>query len=184
VRIGIHYDTGFFAGGRSSRTVFHPDQVAFDMRAIAHDLYCAAVRITGGDPERLTVAADLAAAVGLDVWFSPMPCELDASEMLAVFEDCAGRAEGVRRQSASNVGLVLGCEVSIFGRGFLPGADAYARIGQLSAPSPELFAEYPTIVERLNALLSQAAGVARTRFAGPLTYASGPWEQIDWTPSP
>jgi hypothetical protein len=181
VRIGIHYDTGFFPGGRSSRTVFNPDQVAFDMRAIAHDLNCAAVRITGGDPERVTVAADLAAAVGLDAWFSPMPCELDASEMLAVFEECAGRAEAVRRQSASNVVLVLGCEVSIFGRGFLPGADAYARIGQLSAPSPELFAEYPAIVGRLNAFLSQAVEVARTRFAGPVTYASGPWEQIDWT---
>ena len=182
MKIGIHYDTGFFPGGRSSRPVFHPEQVKFDMNTIARDLHCAAVRITGGDPERLTVAAEAAAAAGLDVWFSPMPCELDAGEMLAVFEDCAGRAETLRRQSSSNVVLVLGCEVSVFGRGFLPGADSYARIGQLSAPSPELFAQYPAIVAQLNAFLSQAAGVSRARFAGPITYASGPWEQIDWTP--
>lgn len=182
MRIGIHYDTGFFPGGRSSRPLLHEEQVKFDMSTIARDLRCAAVRITGGDPERLTVAAEAAAAAGLEVWLSPMPCELDAGEMLAVFEDCAGRAEALRRQSSSHVVLVLGCEVSVFGRGFLPGADAYARIGQLSAPSPELFAEYPAIVVRLNAFLSQAAGVARARFAGPITYASGPWEQIDWTP--
>jgi hypothetical protein len=182
MKIGIHYDTGFFPGGRSSRPVFHPEQVKFDMSTIARDLHCAAVRITGGDPERLTVAAEAAAAVGLEVWFSPMPCELDTGEMLAVFEDCAARAETLRRQSSSHVVLVLGCEVSVFGRGFLPGADSYARIGQLSAPSPELFAEYPAIVARLNAFLSQAAGISRSRFAGPITYASGQWEQIDWTP--
>jgi hypothetical protein len=181
MRIGIHYDTGFFPGGRSSRPVFNPEQVAFDTSTIAHDLHCTAVRITGGDPERLTVAAGLAAAVGLDVWFSPMPSELDASEMLAVFDDCARRAEAVRRQSAGNVALVLGCEVSVFGRGFLPGADAYARMGQLAAPSPELFAEYPAIVGGLNAFLSRSAGIAHNRFAGPVTYASGLWEEVDWT---
>jgi hypothetical protein len=182
MKIGIHYDTGFFPGGRSSRPVFQPEQVTFDMNTIARDLRCAAVRITGGDPERLTVAAEAAAAAGLDVWFSPMPCELDAGEMLAVFVDCAGRAETLRRQSSSNVVLVLGCEVSVFGRGFLPGTDSYARIGHLSAPTPELFAQYPAIVAQLNAFLSRAAGVSRARFAGPITYASGPWEQIDWTP--
>jgi hypothetical protein len=181
MRIGIHYDTGFFPGGRSSRTSFDAEQVALDMKAIAGDLNCAAVRIVGGDLDRLTVAAGLAAAEGLEVWFSPMPCELDSDEMLAVFDDSAARAEALRRQSAGKVVLVLGCEVSLFGRGVLPGADAYARIARLSAPGPELFAEYPAIVRRLNAFLSRAAETARAKFAGPLTYASGPWEQIDWT---
>ena len=102
--------------------------------------------------------------------------------MLAFFETCADRAEAVRRRSTSNVLLVTGCEVSVFGRGFLPGADAYARLGQLSAPGPELFAEYPKTVARLNAFLAKAAAAARTRFGGLVTYASGLWEQIDWTP--
>jgi hypothetical protein len=179
MRIGIHYDTGFFPGGRSSRTSFDAGQVALDMKAIAGDLNCAAVRIVGGDLDRLTVAAGLAAAEDLEVWFSPMPCELDADEMLAVFDDCAARAEALRRQSAGKIVLVLGCEVSLFGRGFLPGADAYARIARLSAPGPELFAEYPAIVRRLNAFLSRAAETARAKFAGPLTYASGPWAPFD-----
>src|SRR5262249_32271731 len=71
---------------------------------------------------------------------------------------------------------------SVFGRGFLAGENAYARLSQLSAPSPEMFAEYPKTVARLNAFLSEAAEAVRTRFAGPVTYASGLWEQVDWAP--
>ena len=48
MRIGINYDTGVFPGNRKSRPVFRPEQVAFDMKVIARDLQCAAVRITGG----------------------------------------------------------------------------------------------------------------------------------------
>jgi hypothetical protein len=152
------------------------------MKVIARDLHCAAVRITGGCPERLTIAGDLAAAAGLEVWFSPFPCELDAPQMLEVFADCAARAELLRRRSVHPVVLVLGCEVSLFGRGFLPGADAYARIRQMSEPSPELFATYPEIIRRFNLFLAQAAEVARSGFGGPITYAAGLWEQVDWTP--
>ncbi|MGZ4666351.1 MAG: hypothetical protein ACXV5Q_15300 [Frankiaceae bacterium] len=173
MRIGIHYDTGFFPAGRSSREVFDPEQAAFDINAIAHDLHCDAVRVSGGDLARLSAAAEFAAAAGLEVWFSPMPCELDTNQMLAFFGECAGRAAALRRSSAREVVLVLGCEVSVFGRGFLPGADAYARLRELSAPSPELVAEYPALLARLNAFLSSAAGRARARFAGPVTYAAG-----------
>lgn len=182
MRIGIHYDTGFFPAGRSSREVFDPEQVAFDMNAVAHDLHCDAVRVSGGDLGRLSVAAEFAAAAGLEVWFSPMPCELDTNQMLAFFGEGADRAAALRRISTREVVLVLGCEVSVFGRGFLPGADAYARLRELSAPSPELFAEYPALVARLNAFLSDAADRARSTFAGPVTYAAGLWEDVDWTP--
>ncbi len=182
MKLGINYDTGIFPGKRRSREVFDPEQAAFDMKVIARNLHCAAVRITGGDPERISVAAGYAAEEGLDVWFSPHPCELDTKEMLAAFEDCALRAEALRGKSAGNVVLVLGCEVSVFGRGFLPGADSYARMGQLMAPSPELFGEYPAILARLNAFLAEAVAVSRERFSGAITYASGAWEQIDWEP--
>ena len=61
-------------------------------------------------------------------------------------------------------------------------ADAYARLRELSAPSPELFAEYPALVARLNAFLSSAVDRARARFACPVTYAAGLWEDVDWRP--
>jgi hypothetical protein len=83
MRIGINYDTGVFPGSRQSRAFFSPEQVEFDMNVIARELGCAAVRVTGGDLERLTLAANFAADAGLDVWFSPFPCELDEDGMLA-----------------------------------------------------------------------------------------------------
>lgn len=57
--LGINYDTGFTPGGHSSRPFFDPDQVEREMRVIAEQLHCNAVRITGGDPVRLSVTARL-----------------------------------------------------------------------------------------------------------------------------
>ncbi|MFI0896615.1 hypothetical protein [Streptomyces sp. NPDC020983] len=51
---------------------------------IADDLYCDAVRITGGDPRRLALAARHAADADLEIWFSPFPCELSAEELPAL----------------------------------------------------------------------------------------------------
>ena len=49
-----------------------------------------------------------------------------------------------RAQDPAAVGtevvLVLGCELSVFAAGFLPGADSYARLGSLLAPPPQLLA--------------------------------------------
>ena len=38
------------------------------------------------------------------------------------------------------------------------------------------------MLERLNAFLAEAAAGARERFGGRITYASGPWEFVDWSP--
>ncbi|GAA4205526.1 hypothetical protein [Microbispora amethystogenes] len=117
---GITYDTGFLPGGRSSRESFDPDTVREEMRVIAGELHCTAVRITGGHPERLGVAARHAAEAGLEVWFSPFPCELTTGELAPFFAECAERAEELRRDGARVV-LVTGCELSVFAAGFLPG---------------------------------------------------------------
>jgi hypothetical protein len=68
--LGINYDTGFFPGGKSSRPLFDPAAVRRDMGVIAQDLHCTAVRVSGGDPVRLSVAAAAAKAEGLEVWFT------------------------------------------------------------------------------------------------------------------
>ena len=54
---GICYDAGFLHAGVSSRERFDLDVVAREMRIIHDDLHCTAVRITGGDPERIEGAA-------------------------------------------------------------------------------------------------------------------------------
>ncbi len=178
---GINYDTGFSPAGKISRVDFDTETVAREMQIIAADLHCNAVRISGGDPERLTVAGEHAAAVGLEVWFSPMPCELTALQMRPYFQDCAKRAEVLRSQGGTVV-LVLGCELSLFAAGFLPGETGYDRLAALGSSDPAVVEQLSTAPERLNTFLAQTARDARLHFGGNLTYASGPWEDIDWSP--
>jgi hypothetical protein len=179
---GITYDTGFFPAGRDSRPSFDPAQVRCEMDVIAVDLGCDAVRITGGDLDRLTVAAQHAAAAGLEVWFSPQPCELDPDQTMRLLEAAADRAQDLRDGTSAEVVLVLGGELSVFGSGYVPGADSDARLASLLAPPPELLAGYEASVRRLNEFLAAAAAAARRAFGGPVTYAAGMWEDIDWQP--
>ena len=176
---GINYDTGFCPGGENSRPHFDASVVGSEMRVIARELHCTAVRISGGEPARLSVAGELAAAEGLEVWFAPFPCELTTDELAPLFADCADRAEHLRRSGASVV-LVLGCELTLFGAGFLPGGTVYERIQGLQSHGPRLYAAFARLPGKLNGFLAATAEAARSRFAGPLTYASGMWEPVDW----
>ena len=181
-RKGISYDTGTCPGGRNSRPGFDAGQIRREMEVIAAELRCDAVRITGGDLDRLSIAARHAADAGLEVWFSPQPCELGMAQMRLMFDDASRRAQQLQDSSGAGVVLVLGCELSVFGSGFLPGADSYARLASLLAPPPELLAGYQAIVQRLNQFLAAAAASARKFFAGPVSYAAAPWEDVDWEP--
>jgi hypothetical protein len=173
---GITYDTGFEPGGRLSREVFDPAVVEREMRVIARELHCAAVRVTGGDPRRLSVAARAAAAEGLAVWYSPFPCELGPDELRPYFAGCAREAAQLRRTGA-DVTLVTGCELSLFAAGILPGATVYDRMNALMTGQ---VGDLPQALARFGAVLADAARDARAEFDGPISYASGPWEQVDW----
>ncbi|WP_030509233.1 hypothetical protein [Microbispora rosea] len=178
---GINYDTGFLPGGRISRETFDPETVRAEMRIIAEELNCTAVRITGGHPERLSVAARHAADAGLEVWFAPFPCEMTTRELAPFFLECAERAEEVRRDGAEVV-LVTGCELSIFCTGFLPGETFFHRLAALGAGDAEVYARFAEIPARLNPFLAETAEAVRTVFGGRVTYASGEWEDVDWSP--
>jgi hypothetical protein len=177
---GITYDTGFLNAGGSTREAFDPEVVRRELRVIREDLHCTAVRVTGGDPDRLEVAATLAAEAGLEVWFSPFTCDLTTGELLDLLADCAGRAERLRRRGAEVV-FVTGAELSLFTVGFLPGDTLEERLGLLAAPARlrELLAELPA---RLDDFLGKAAALVRERFGGRLSYAAIPFERVDWTP--
>jgi hypothetical protein len=54
---GITYDTGFINAGVSTKEKFEPGIVQREMHIIKNDLHCNAVRITGGDKDRLEIAA-------------------------------------------------------------------------------------------------------------------------------
>jgi hypothetical protein len=83
---GMNFDTGFLSAGTSTREPFDPEVVRREMRIIREDLHCTAVRITGGDPDRLEIAAQHAADAGLAIWFCPFTNGL-TEERLALVSD-------------------------------------------------------------------------------------------------
>jgi hypothetical protein len=177
---GINYDTGFINKGVSSREPFDIAVVKRELHIIRHDLHCNAVRITGGDPERLELAARIAAEAGLEVWFSPFTCDLTYEEMLDLLADCAEHAERLRQQGAEVV-LVTGAEISLLNKGFLPGDTIGDRM-ELLADMPRLRESIREVPARVNSFLGKAVAVVRERFGGRVTYAAMPFEGVDWTP--
>jgi hypothetical protein len=178
---GITYDTGFVRHGTQARRHFDHDVVRRELEIIRDDLHCTAVQITGGDADRLEVAARIAAHLGLEVWFSPYPLELTTDEIQDLLLDCAERAEQVRATGAEVV-FVAGVEMSLMNQGFTTGADVEQRLGRLLA-DPEGRAErIAEVSRRLDAFLRGVAPALRERFGGRITYAAVPFEQIDWTP--
>lgn len=177
---GITYDTGFLNGRSSTRATFEPDVVRREMEVIRDDLHCTAVRVTGGDPERLELAARCAADAGLEVWFCPFTCDLTIGELHDLLLDCAERAERVRRQGAEVV-FVCGSELSLFTSGFLPGDTLGERLALLASPD-QLRTALAQVPGRLNAFFATLVPQVRERFGGRVTYACLPFEGVDWTP--
>ncbi|MGW2180381.1 hypothetical protein ACWCXX_20195 [Streptomyces sp. NPDC001732] len=178
---GINYDTGFLPGHDLSRKTFDPETVRHDMAVISGELHCDAVRVSGREPERLDIAARCAADAGLEVWFAPFPVDLPADRLLPFFADCARRAEAVRLGGAEVV-FVAGCEMSAFCGGFIPGDTYGDRLRAMAEADMEWWRGLGPVQERLNDFLARAAGTVRAHFGGRVTYASAPWEFVDWSP--
>ncbi|NUR90494.1 MAG: hypothetical protein HOY71_41000 [Nonomuraea sp.] len=177
---GLTYDTGFRSAGTTTHEPFDPDAVRRDLRTIREDLFCDAVRVTGGDPDRLEIAARHAAEAGLEVWYSPFTNGLTQDELMAFVLDAAERAERLRGGGARVV-LLTGSEISLFTSGFLPGDSLEERLGLLADPV-RLRAALPGLPGRVNAFLGQAVKGVRERFGGLVGYASVPFEGVDWEP--
>lgn len=178
---GIGYDTGFYDGGTNTHESFDRREVTEHMRSIRRDLSCNVVRVTGGNQDRLEVAARAAASVGLDVWYSPFVTDLTQDAMLDFLAESARRAEAIRRRG-TDVVLVAGAELSLFVSGFIPGETFHDRIAFLTTPSPDLVPVLQQVSAKLDAFFERAVPIIRRRFRGQVSYASLGFEQIDWTP--
>jgi hypothetical protein len=177
---GITYDTGFVSSGSSTHEPFDAELVRREMRVIHDDLNCNAVRITGGHRDRLEIAAAYAADAGLEVWFCPFTNGLTSNKLLDLLAGCAEYAEGLRRRG-SGVVFLTGSELSLFTVGFLPGGRLEDRLALLADPL-RLRPLIPEMRARVKEVLGKAVEVARARFGGKLSYASLPFEGVDWTP--
>jgi hypothetical protein len=177
---GIGYDAGFSFDGVSRRPFEHA-VVRRELEIIRDDLHCTAVRVFGNELDQLEFAAAYAAELGLEVWFSPFSHQLDAEEMLELLADAAGRAERIRLGGADVV-FVTGAELSLFNSGFLPGDTLEERVGGLLRREPGMRDLLAAVPARINDFLGKAVGVVRERFGGKITYASIPFEGVDWTP--
>jgi hypothetical protein len=177
---GVGYDTGFRIGGSDGRPV-EPAVVRRELEIIRDDLHCNAVRLIGNDLDRMEVAAEYAAGLGLEVWYSPYPMELDGPQILEHLAGAAERAERLRGRGAEVV-FVAGAELSLFNRGFLPGDSLMERTNGLLNRDPHTVAQLAGLPDRMNGFLAQAVSVVRERFGGKVTYAAVPFERVDWTP--
>jgi len=177
---GMTYDTGFVRNGRSARERFEAEVVKRELAVIRDDLHCTAVQLVGGDPDRLELAAQWAADLGLEVWFSPYPLDATEDEMLALFADCARRAEKVRAGGA-NVVFVTGVELSVMVHGFIPGANTDERLDWLFSDPDSRAERIVEVSKRLDAFLDTAVRLVRQEFHGPVTYAAIQYEQLDWS---
>jgi hypothetical protein len=181
---GVNYDVGMALDDVNTRSVFDDAAVRRDMAAIANDLHATAVRISGDDPDRILAAGRHAAAAGLDVWFSPFPYDLDAEQLVAYLTRAAGMADLLRRDSGLDVVLVLGCEMTLFCRGFVPGDGLAGRTATMTDPrtwaTEEGRAPLLAGFQRAREVQRRTVAAAREVFGGRLTYASGTWEQVEW----
>src|SRR5215469_7919355 len=177
---GIGYDTGFSFDGVTRRPFDH-EVVRRELQIIRDDLHCTAVRLFGNDLDQLEFAACHAADLGLEVWFSPFTYQLDAGEMLKLLADAAERAERIRRLGAEVV-FITGAELSLFNTGFMPGDSLHERTGKLLQREPGMRERLSGLPASINEFLARAATVVRERFGGKVTYASVPFEGVDWTP--
>jgi hypothetical protein len=180
-RRGVVYDVGVLpTRDWPSRPHFDAEHSRRDMAVISEALNCNAVRITGLDLERLSVAAQQALEQGLEVWLSPMMHDATADALLTYLTQAAELAERLRAHGT--VVLIVGWELTLFMRGLVPGDTLQERIKTFKRPW-RLIADmiaHGSFNSRLNAFLQRAVQTARQHFSGPITYSSGTWEQVDW----
>ncbi len=182
-RKGINYDVGtIFHAGVSSRENLESAVIKHEMEIIKNDLHCNAIRISGYDIDRLTTAAQFALQQGLEVWFSPAYINATEQETLDYFATCAQAAEKLRQQYPQVI-FITGCELTLVMKGLVAGDDMFKRMNSFMKPWRLLFSaiKIGSFNSRLNKFLVQATKVVRQHFHGPLTYASGTWEDVDWS---
>jgi len=176
-RKGVSYDVGSVMGF-NWRPSFKPEEVRRELQIIKEDLHCNAVRISGQDIARLTIAAQYAVEQGLEVWFYPTMWDRSPEETLQYLVRAARAAEEVRQLGKDQVVFVAGGELTLFMRGILEGGSFRARLANPSFVTKVKAGDHN---KPLNEFLTRANEAVRSVFHGKVTYASLVWEKVDWS---
>lgn len=172
---GITYDCGTeFVRGEPSRAHWLLEDVRHDLRVIRDELGCNSVSLYGTLLPRIVEAAREALDLDLHVALQLRSIDLDRPMTLSRIVEAARAARDFG--AGERLMLNIGCEMSLFSHGFLPGRDFRRRIGNLRWSWPWLLVANP----RLAGFLRSAAAAARAEFPGQLTYSAGSWETPDW----
>jgi hypothetical protein len=176
---GVCYDTGrAYGGGFVTRRVFDPAMTRRELQIIRDDLHCNAVRFQGTDIGRLmTAATDALKLGGLQVWLSPELFKKSREATLAYLVRAAAAAEPLRGQFPGRLVFCVGTESSLFTRGIVPGRTVNQKIASIRRAGLRSGA----YAQPLQAFLAEANDKVRKVFHGPLTYASTPFEVVDWS---
>ncbi|WP_407564584.1 hypothetical protein [Streptomyces sp. 184] len=154
------------------------DTVRADMRAIHDDLHCTTVMLIGTDVPAQAEAARIALDTGLDVYVRPYLPDRPRAELHRHLAATGAAAEELRAAHPGRVTLLVGSEFSLTQRGMLPGPRLFLRL-QVLVRWRRFFDR--RITRKLRPLLADALATARGVFDGPVTYAAGYWEDVDWT---
>jgi hypothetical protein len=175
-RKGVCYDVGSYMAF-NWRPHFDGEEVRRELEIIKDDLHCNAVRISGHDLGRLSLAARHALENGLEVWFYPTLWDRPPDETLQYLEKAAKAAEDVRQKGGGGMVFVAGGELTLFMQGIVEGKRFQSRLA-----NPTLMAKVKAGEHNkpLNEFLAKANQAIRSVYHGQVTYASLVWEQVDW----
>lgn len=174
--LGINYDTGTnYMPGWHSRPDWSDQTMTEQLSVIRDQLHCNAVNVFGSELGHLAACAAAAVEAGLQVWVQPRLVDATPEALLEHLAALASEIEPLRAGGAP-IRLNVGCELSVFAAGIMPGANYAKRARRLRWTWPLL----PVFNRRLDALLGKASAVAREHFGGEITYGAGMWETVDW----
>lgn len=183
---GVVYDVGLrFTPESCSVDSLDTALVAYDMSVIANILRANAVRIEGEDVSRLVAATKIAHSRGLKVLFNPWKMNVGEDEVVTYMAEAAKAAEALRQEGMDLV-FVAGCEYSLFNEGVFAGKDINQRLASLMSlgEGKGMVAFQRSLQERqkdLNRILARVSQAVRQNYKGRVTYASGTWEDVDWS---
>jgi hypothetical protein len=183
---GVTYDVGTeYTPNCFSRVNFNAVTVDADMRAIKNDLHCNAVRIFGKDIGRLMMASTAALENGLNIWLSPRLINGAIEETYAHIKEAASQFQLLKQKFQNReMVFIIGGEMTIDTRGFIKGDTIHERIKYLAKPSffiKNALGIKPSFQKSFTEFLRKSAAIAKKEFSGKVTYASGMWENVDWS---